>query len=118
MAISRLIQRLTIDSLHIIGDIYDRGRGTYNYGFLCNYHNFDIQWGNDIVWMGAAAGSEACMANVIRMSLRYAHLATLEEGYAINLLPLATFALEKYGDDPQTFQAKNRRRGDYQADTD
>lgn len=114
VAISRLIQRLTIDSLHIIGDIYDRGPGAHIImEFLCNYHNFDIQWGNhDIVWMGAAAGSEACMANVIRMSLRYAHLATLEEGYAINLLPLATFALEKYGDDPcKLFKPKTEEEG-------
>ena len=114
IAISDLIQRLTIDSLHIIGDIYDRGPGAHIImDFLCNYHNFDLQWGNhDLVWMGAAAGSEACMANVIRMSLRYAHLATLEEGYGINLLPLATFALETYGDDPcKVFQPKLEEEG-------
>jgi len=102
IAISKLIQRLTIDSLHIIGDVYDRGPGAHIImDILCDYHNVDIQWGNhDLVWMGAAAGSEACMANVIRMSLRYTNLATLEDGYGINLLPLATFALEIYGDDP------------------
>ncbi|MDD4638893.1 MAG: fructose-bisphosphatase class III, partial [Bacteroidales bacterium] len=114
IAISKLIQRLTIDSLHIIGDIYDRGPGAHIImDFLCNYHNFDLQWGNhDIVWMGAAAGSEACMANVVRMSLRYAHLATLEEGYAINLLPLATFAIETYGNDPCTlFKPKTEEGG-------
>jgi len=114
VAISGLIQRLTIDSLHIIGDIYDRGPGAHTImDYLCNYHNFDIQWGNhDLVWMGAAAGSEACMANVIRMSLRYAHLATLEEGYAINLLPLATFALETYGNDPcLLFKPKSEEEG-------
>ncbi len=114
VAISDLIQRLTIDSLHIIGDIYDRGPGAHTImDYLCNYHNFDIQWGNhDLVWMGAAAGSEACMANVIRMSLRYAHLATLEEGYAINLLPLATFALETYGNDPcLLFKPKSEEEG-------
>jgi len=101
IAIGKLIQRLTIDSLHIVGDIYDRGPGAHIImDILCEYHNVDIQWGNhDIVWMGAASGSEACMANVIRMSLRYANLATLEDGYGINLLPLATFALETYGDD-------------------
>jgi fructose-1,6-bisphosphatase III len=101
IAIGKLIQRLTIDSLHIVGDIYDRGPGAHIImDILCDYHNVDIQWGNhDIVWMGAASGSEACMANVIRMSLRYANLATLEDGYGINLLPLATFALETYGDD-------------------
>lgn len=101
IAICNLIQRLTIDSLHIIGDIYDRGPGAHTImDTLCNYHNFDIQWGNhDLVWMGAACGSEACMANVIRISLRYANLATLEEGYGINLMPLATFAMEVYGND-------------------
>ncbi|MFA6769693.1 MAG: fructose-1,6-bisphosphatase [Bacteroidales bacterium] len=101
IAICNLIQRLTIDSLHIIGDIYDRGPGAHTImDTLCNYHNFDIQWGNhDLVWMGAASGSEACMANVVRISLRYANLATLEEGYGINLMPLATFAMEVYGND-------------------
>lgn len=104
IAICNLIQQLTIDSLHIIGDIYDRGPGAHIImDLLCNYHNFDIQWGNhDLVWMGAASGSEACMANVVRISLRYANLATLEEGYSINLMPLATFAMETYGDDPCT----------------
>ena len=101
IAICNLIQRLTIDSLHIIGDVYDRGPGAHTImDTLCNYHNFDIQWGNhDLVWMGAASGSEACMANVIRISLRYANLATLEEGYGINLMPLATFAMEVYSND-------------------
>lgn len=102
VAISKLIQRMTIDSLHIIGDVYDRGPGAHIImDILCDYHNVDIQWGNhDLVWMGAAAGSEACMANVIRMSLRYTNLATLEDGYGINLMPLASFALEMYGEDP------------------
>ena len=102
IAISNLIQRLTIDSLHIIGDIYDRGPGAHIImDILCEYHNVDIQWGNhDVVWMGAACGSEACMANVLRMSLRYANLVTLEDGYGMNLLPLATLAMDVYGDDP------------------
>lgn len=102
IAISNLIQRLTVDSLHIIGDVYDRGPGAHIImETLCSYHNVDIQWGNhDLVWMGAAAGSEACMANVLRMSLRYANLATIEDGYGINLFPLASFAVETYGDDP------------------
>lgn len=101
IAICNLIKRLTIDSLHIIGDIYDRGPGAHIImDTLCDYHNFDIQWGNhDLVWMGAASGSEACMANVVRISLRYANLTTLEEGYGINLMPLATFAMEVYGND-------------------
>lgn len=101
IAMCNLIQRLTIDSLHIVGDIYDRGPGAHIImDTLCNYHNFDIQWGNhDILWMGAAAGNDCCMANVIRMSMRYGNLATLEDGYGINLLPLATFAMDTYGDD-------------------
>ena len=104
IAICNLIKRLTIDSLHIIGDIYDRGPGAHIIlDTLCNYHNFDIQWGNhDLVWMGAACGSEACVANVLRMCFRYANFATLEEGYGINLLPLATFAMDIYKDDPCT----------------
>lgn len=102
IAISKVIHRLTIDSLHIIGDIYDRGPAAHLImDTICNYHNCDIQWGNhDLVWMGAAAGSEACIANALRISLRYANLETIEEGYGINLLPLATFAMEVYGDDP------------------
>ncbi|WP_455627826.1 fructose-1,6-bisphosphatase [Parabacteroides chinchillae] len=102
IAMCNLIQRLTIDLLHIVGDIYDRGPGAHIImDTLCDYHNFDIQWGNhDILWMGAAAGNLGSIANVIRMSLRYGNLATLEDGYGINLLPLATFAMEVYGDDP------------------
>lgn len=101
IAMCNLIQRLTIDLLHIVGDIYDRGPGAHIImDTLCDYHNFDIQWGNhDLLWMGAAAGNDACMANVIRMAMRYANLATLEDGYGINLLPLATFAMEAYADD-------------------
>src|SRR5574344_682777 len=99
-----VIQRLTIDSLHVIGDIYDRGPGAHKIlDRLNDYHNSDIQWGNhDIVWMGAASGSEACVANVLRICFRYANLKTLEEGYGINLLPLVTFAMEVYANDPCT----------------
>ena len=102
IAMSSLIQRMIIDSLHIVGDIYDRGPGAHIImDTLCNYHNFDIQWGNhDIIWMGAACGNRSCMANVIRICMRYANLNTLEDGYGINLLPLATFAMDTYGDDP------------------
>lgn len=102
--ICNVIHRLVIDSLHIIGDIYDRGPGAHLImETLCNYHNYDIQWGNhDVVWMGAAAGSRACVANVLRMCFRYANLSTLEDGYGINLLPLTTFAMETYADDPCT----------------
>lgn len=102
IAISHVIQRLAIDILHILGDVYDRGPGAHIIMDILNgYHNWDIQWGNhDILWMGACAGNEACICNVIRTSLRYANLVTLEEGYGINLVPLATFAMEHYGDDP------------------
>ncbi len=97
-----LIQRLAIDRLHILGDIFDRGPGAHLImDTLCNYHNLDIQWGNhDILWMGAAAGNPACAAAVIRLSLRYANTKTLEDGYGINMVPLATFAMETYADDP------------------
>lgn len=100
IALSYLIQRMVIDHLHIVGDIFDRGPGPHIIlDTLSCYHSVDIQWGNhDIVWMGAASGHLACIANVIRMSARYGNLDTLEEGYGINLIPLATFALETYGD--------------------
>ncbi len=113
-AICKLIHRLAIDSLHIIGDIYDRGPGAHIImDTLLDYHDFDIQWGNhDLVWMGAAAGSPACVANVLRMCFRYANLVTLEEGYGINLLPLATYVMEAYKDDPCTiFYPKNSDEG-------
>ena len=104
VAISNVIQRLAIDQLHILGDIYDRGPGAHIImDTLRQYHSWDIQWGNhDILWMGACVGNNACICNVLRLSLRYANLATLEEGYGINLVPLATFALDTYGDDPCT----------------
>ena len=99
--ICNVIQRLAIDQLHILGDIYDRGPGAHKImDTLRQYHSWDIQWGNhDILWMGASAGNNACICNVLRICLRYANLATIEE-YGINLVPLATFALETYGDDP------------------
>ncbi len=102
IALANLIQRLSIAHLHVIGDVYDRGPGAHIImDKLIDYHSVDIQWGNhDIVWMGAAAGSEACMANVIRVSLRYANMETLENGYAISMLPLVSFAMDTYGDDP------------------
>lgn len=100
-AICNVIQRLSIDQLHILGDIYDRGPGAHKImDTLRQYHSWDIQWGNhDILWMGASAGNDACICNVLRLCLRYANLSTIEE-YGINLVPLATFALEVYGDDP------------------
>ena len=116
VAMCNLIQRLTIDSLHIVGDIYDRGPGAHIImDTLCDYHNFDIQWGNhDLLWMGAASGNDACIANVIRLSMRYGNLATLEDGYGINLLPLATFAMDAYADDPCTVFAPKMAMADGQ----
>mgnify|MGYP004669847297 FL=1 len=98
IALSNLIQRLVIDHLHIVGDIFDRGPGPHIIlDTLMNYHSVDIQWGNhDILWMGAACGQLACIATVIRIAARYGSLDTLEDGYGINLIPLATFALDTY----------------------
>lgn len=102
IAICNVIQRLSIDQLHILGDIFDRGPGAHIIlDTLSRYHSWDMQWGNhDVLWMGAMAGNRACQCNVIRLSLRYANMTTLEEGYGINLMPLATFAMDTYGDDP------------------
>lgn len=102
VAMCNVIQQLSIDQLHVLGDIFDRGPGAHIVmEALAKYKHFDIQWGNhDALWMGAAAGNRACMANVLRLSLRFANLATLEDGYGINLMPLATFAMEAYGCDP------------------
>jgi len=102
LALVELIQRLAIVRLNVIGDIFDRGPAAdLIVDTLMDYHSVDVQWGNhDIVWMGAAAGSEACIANVIRIGLRYNNVETLENGYAINLLPLASFAIDVYRDDP------------------
>ncbi|MDX1665552.1 MAG: fructose-1,6-bisphosphatase, partial [Candidatus Promineifilaceae bacterium] len=101
IAMAHLIQRLAIAHLHVIGDVYDRGPGAHIImDTLMAYHSLDFQWGNhDVLWMGAAAGSTACMANVLRISLRYANPETLEDGYGISLLPLATFAMQTYGRD-------------------
>lgn len=115
IALCNVIQRLAIDQLHILGDIFDRGQGAHIIiDTLQHYHSWDIQWGNhDILWMGASAGNNACICNVLRLSLRYANLATLEEGYGINLVPLATFAMETYANDPCTeFQPKLLRNND------
>ncbi len=101
-ALAGVIQRLAVDQLHILGDIYDRGPGAHIImDRLCEHHSFDIQWGNhDALWMGAAAGNDCCICNVLRLSLRYGNMATLEDGYGINLVPLATFAMETYANDP------------------
>ncbi len=101
-ALCLTIQQLAIDHLHVVGDIYDRGPGAHIImDRLLKYHNVDIQWGNhDMLWMGAAVGNLACMANVIRIALRYANLETIEDGYGINLFPLARLATETYANDP------------------
>ena len=102
VALAELIQRLVVDHLHILGDIFDRGPGPhFIMDRLMEYHSLDIQWGNhDVVWMGAAVGQRACIATVLRNSIRYGNLDILEDGYGINMLPLATYAMEAYKDDP------------------
>lgn len=102
IALCDLIKRLAVDQLHILGDIFDRGPGAHLIlDTLCRFHHLDIEWGNhDMLWMGAAAGNSACLASVLRLSLRYANTRTLEDGYGISLVSLATFAMEVYGDDP------------------
>lgn len=102
--LSQLVQRMIVDKLHIIGDIFDRGSGThFIMDDLLRHHNVDFQWGNhDILWMGAGCGQTACIANVIRNSLRYNNFDVLEDGYGINVRPLAIFAMEQYRDDPCT----------------
>ncbi len=98
IAMCQVIRKLVVDRLHIIGDIYDRGPGAHIImDLLIGHHSVDVQWGNhDILWMGAAAGSESCIANTIRIALRYGNLETLEEGYGINLSALIRFTLETY----------------------
>lgn len=110
IALAELIQRLVVDHLHILGDIYDRGPGPhFIMDRLMEYHSLDIQWGNhDVVWMGAAVGQKACIATVVRNSIRYGNLDILEDGYGINMMPLATFAMEVYqGDSCKAFELKN-----------
>ena len=110
IAISNLIQQLAVDHLHIIGDIYDRGPGPHIIiDELMKYHSIDIQWGNhDIIWMGASAGSEACIFNVVRICARYNNLDILEEGYGINIRTITEFAMEEYGKEGSSiFTPKN-----------
>ncbi|WP_290773854.1 fructose-1,6-bisphosphatase [Anaerofustis sp.] len=96
--ICRSIRTLNLDHLHIIGDIYDRGRGAHKaMDIISNHHSADIQWGNhDIVWMGANYGNEACIANVMRICLRYGNIETLRDGYGIGILQLSLFAADAY----------------------
>ena len=101
VAISNLIKRMAIDHLHVLGDIFDRGSDAkLVMDTLMKFHSLDIELGNhDILWMGAACGNKACIANVIRICSRYDNINTLEEGYGINIRPLTTFALKTYSDD-------------------
>ena len=97
--ICNVIQRLAIDSLHILGDIYDRGPGAHVVmDILKNYHTWDITWGNhDILWAGACAGNDACICNVIRNNLKYGNVEILENAYGISLRQLMLFGMSKYG---------------------
>lgn len=116
IAICELIKRMAIDHLHIVGDIYDRGPGApIIMDKLMDFHSLDIEWGNhDILWMGAACGNEACIANVVRICSRYDNLATLEEGYGINIRPLSIFATEIYkNDDCEKFMPRNKELSKY-----
>ena len=117
-AIADLIQRLMIDKLHIIGDIYDRGSSPHLImETLIRHHNTDIQWGNhDMLWIGASLGNLACIANVIRICARYSNTDILEEVYGINLLPLATFAIDTYGSDScKSFIPKGEKKSQLMA---
>lgn len=107
IAMCELIQRLAIDHLHIIGDIFDRGDGAdVIVDRLMRYHSLDIQWGNhDLLWIGAACGNVACIANIIRINCTYRNLQILESRYGINLRPLSTYAEKRYENDPcKTFR--------------
>ncbi len=110
-AISELIQRMAIDHLHIIGDIYDRGPGAHIIlDKLRSYHSLDIQWGNhDMIWMGAYSGSRLSIANAIRITFRYGNQEIFEEAYGINLLPLYKFAMDNYPEVPEAFYPKSRK---------
>lgn len=122
VAFCNVIQRLAVERIHILGDIFDRGPGAHVImDTLSDYNNVDFVWGNhDICWMGAAAGSLACIASVVRISVKYGNFNTLESGYGINLLPLARFALEAYaGDECACFAINGSQSYDpYDSDMD
>ena len=103
-ALCNLISRLTVNQLHIVGDVFDRGPAAQMVmDDLIGRHGVDFVWGNhDILWMGASTGNAACIANAIRNSLKYGNFDMLEDGYGLNVRPLAVFAMEQYGDDPCT----------------
>ncbi len=115
VALSNLVRRFVVDHLHVVGDIFDRG--PYPYFImddLMKHHSVDIQWGNhDLLWMGAAAGNPACICNVIRIAAKYGNLNTLEEGYGINLVPLARYAMDAYANDPCEYFKVDFREENY-----
>lgn len=115
IAFANLIRRLVVDHLHVVGDIFDRGPYPHMVmDSLMEHHSVDIQWGNhDVLWMGAAAGSVCCIANVIRIAAKYGNLDILEDGYGINLVPLARLALSRYEKDECKCFKVDYREGDY-----
>lgn len=108
IGLSYTTQRLVVDHLHVVGDIYDRGPEPDKImETLIGYHSIDIQWGNhDVLWIGAYAGSKVCLANIIRICARYDNLDIIEDAYGINLRPLLNLAEKYYGDNP-AFRPKN-----------
>lgn len=110
IGLSYSIQRLVVDHLHVVGDIYDRGpQPDKIMDTLINYHSVDIQWGNhDVLWIGAYAGSKACLANLLRICARYDNLDIIEDAYGINLRPLLTLAEEHYNGENPAFKPKKR----------
>ena len=119
IALASLVKRLAVDRLHIVGDIFDRGaRPDLIMDQLEKHHAVDIQWGNhDILWMGAAAGNDACIATVVCNCVSYNNLEVLEQGYGINLRPLALFAQKAYGASP-FFTVKSNGSSVAKHDTD
>lgn len=115
IAFCNLIRRLVVDHLHVVGDIFDRGPyPNLVMDALMEHHSVDIQWGNhDVSWMGAAAGNPACICNVIRISAKYGNLKLLEDGYGINLVPLARLAMSRYEKDPCTCFKLDYREDEY-----
>ncbi|VED30931.1 fructose-1,6-bisphosphatase [Staphylococcus warneri] len=110
IGLSYTVQRLVVDHLHVVGDIYDRGpKPDKIMDTLINYHSVDIQWGNhDVLWIGAYAGSKVCLANLLRICTRYDNLDIIEDAYGINLRPLLTLAEKYYSGDNPAFKPKKR----------
>ena len=108
IALAALIKRLAVDHLHIVGDLFDRGADADKIiELLLDYPSLDIQWGNhDVLWMGAAAGNEACIANVVRNNVRYNNIRILESGYGISLRRLQLFAEKTYEGTPAKAMVK------------